>query len=160
ASGAEIYDSGARLSDALSSLSSTVYTAVMKELEQRLASQTSARRMNVTALVVLLAIALTLSVLITRSMTRPVTHAVEVFGSIATGRYDNAIETHGTDEAGQVLAALEQMQRKLLLLKKEEANAAATVGGRIRAALDHATSSMLVADSDLKVIYVNHTFET
>jgi methyl-accepting chemotaxis protein len=88
------------------------------------------------------------------------THAIAVFGSIATGRYDNAIEDHGTDEAGQVLTALEQMQAKLLLLKQQEANAAATVGGRIRAALDHATSSMLVADSDLKVIYVNHTFET
>jgi methyl-accepting chemotaxis protein len=159
ASGAEVYDSGARLSDALSSLSSTVYAAVMKELEQRLASQTSARRANVAALVVLLAIALALSGLITRAMTRRMRHAIDVFASIATGRYDNAIEAHGTDEAGQVLTALERMQANLLQLKQEEANAAATVGGRIRAALDHATSSMLVADSDLKVIYVNHNFD-
>ena len=50
------------------------------------------------------------------------------------------------------------MQSKLAQLKEQEANAAATVGGRIRAALDHATSSMLVADSDLKIIYINHTF--
>ena len=56
--------------------------------------------------------------------------------------------THGTDEAGQVLSALEQMQAKLAELKEQEANVAATVGGRIRAALDHATSSMLVADSN------------
>ena len=158
ASGAEVYDSGARLGDALSSLSSAVYSAVMNELNQRLASQTSARRVNVTALIVLLTIALVLSVLITRAMARPMAHAVSVFGSIATGRYDNAIEDHGTDEAGQVLSALEQMQAKLLKLKQDEANVAATVGGRIRAALDHATSSMLVADSDLKIIYVNHTF--
>jgi methyl-accepting chemotaxis protein len=158
ASGADVYDSGARLGDALLTLSATVYGAVMQELDQRLASQTSARRMNVAALIVLLAVALTLSALITRAMARSMAHAVSVFGSISTGRYDNAIEEHGTDEAGQVLSALEQMQSKLAQLKEQEANAAATVGGRIRAALDHATSSMLVTDSDLKIIYVNHTF--
>jgi methyl-accepting chemotaxis protein len=86
-------------------------------------------------------------------------HAIRVFGSIATGRYDNVIEQHGTDEAAQVLGALGQMQSKLAQLKEQEANAAATVGGRIRAALDHAASSMLVADSSLNVIYVNHAFD-
>jgi len=34
-----------------------------------------------------------------------------VFGSIATGRYDNVIERTASDEAGQVLGALEQMRR-------------------------------------------------
>ena len=158
ASGAEVYDSGARLGDMLLSLSATVYSAVMKELDQRLAAQTRARLANVAALIVLLIVALVLSALITRAMSRPMAHAVSVFGSIATGRYDNAIEEHGTDEAGQVLSALGQMQAKLLELRAQEANAAATVGGRIRAALDHATSSMVVADSDLKIIYLNHTF--
>jgi methyl-accepting chemotaxis protein len=160
ASGAQVYDSGARIGETMLSLSSTVYAAVMKELGQRLASQTRSLRVNVAALVVLLAFALVLSALITRAMARPMAHAVSVFGSIATGRYDNEIQQAGTDEAGQVLSALEQMQSKLRQLKEDEANAAATVGGRIRAALDHATSSMLVTDSDLKVIYVNHTFET
>ena len=76
ASGAEVYDSGARLGDSLLTLSATVYGAVMKELDQRLTSQTSARRANVAALVVLLAFALTLSALITRAMARPMAHAV------------------------------------------------------------------------------------
>jgi methyl-accepting chemotaxis protein len=52
------------------------------------------------------------------------------------------------------------MQTKLRRLKEEESNAAATVSGRIRAALDHATSAMLVADADLEIIYVNHMFQT
>jgi methyl-accepting chemotaxis protein len=159
ASGAQVYDSGTRVSGSLLAFSSTVSSAVMRELEQRLDKQTTALRMNVMALAVLLAFALVLSVLITRAMAGSMSHAIEIFGSIATGRYDNVINQHGTDEAGQVLSALDQMQSKLAQLKQEEASAAATVGGRIRAALDHAASSMLVADASLNVIYVNHTFE-
>src|SRR6185312_11111741 len=160
ASGAQVYDSGARLSESLLSFTSAASGAVMRQLEQRLDRQTTSRSMNIMALCVLLAFALVLSVLITRAMARSMVHAISVFGSIATGRYDNVIEWHGTDEAGQVLSALEQMQAKLAELKQEEASAAATVGGRIRAALDHAASSMLVADSSLNVIYVNHTFDS
>jgi methyl-accepting chemotaxis protein len=158
ASGVEVFDSGAHLSDSLLQFSSTVSGAVMRELEQRLAAQTLSRRMNGAALGVLLGIALVLSVLFTRAMAGAMAHAISVFRSIATGRYDNVIDAHGTDEAGQVLSALDQMQAELLRLKQEEANVAATVGGRIRAALDHATSSMLVTDSQLNVIYVNHMF--
>jgi len=39
-------------------------------------------------------------------------------------------------------------------------NAAATVSGRIRAALDNASSAMLVADAKMEIIYVNHMFES
>src|SRR6185312_5042837 len=160
ASGAQIYDSGTRLSDSLLSFRSNASGAVMRQLEQRLDRQTSSRSVNVMALAALLAFALVLSVLITRRMAGSMAHAISVFGSISTGRYDNVIEQEGTDEAAQVLGALEQMQSKLAALKQEEASTAATVGGRIRAALDHAASSMLVTDSSLNVIYTNHTFDS
>ena len=149
---------GAVVTAALGSLSAATYDAVKQELEDRLASQSRSLYINVTALSGLLLFALALGAVTSRSITRPMAHAISIFGSIAKGRYDNRIQQGGTDETGQVLRALAQMQERLQQLKEEEANAAATVGGRISAALEHATSSMLVADSELKIIYFNQTF--
>jgi methyl-accepting chemotaxis protein len=146
------------LSAALANLSALTYTAVMQELEQRLSTQTTSLYTNVTALVALLVFALALCFAVSRSITRPMSHAVSVFASIAQGQYENRIEQSGTDEVGKVLVALAQMQDKLRQLKEDEANEAATVSGRIRAALEHSTSALLVADSELKVIYLNQTF--
>jgi methyl-accepting chemotaxis protein len=156
----EIYDAGAPVSEALNDLSGETYSAVMAELQTRLTSQRQALFVNVTIVAVLLSIALALGALVSRSLTRPMAEAVTIFGSIASGRYDNPIHAAGTDEVAQVLRALARMQDTLRKVKEDEANVAATVGGRIRAALDHATSSMIVADSDLKIIYANHAFDS
>jgi methyl-accepting chemotaxis protein len=151
---------GGTVNDSIHALSAATYSAVMDELTQRLASQRQSLYVNIAAVAVLLTIALMLGALVSRALTRQMAKAVSVFGSIATGSYDNEIHPDGTDEVAQVLRALSQMQDKLRKLKEDEADAAATVSGRIRAALDHATSSMVVADSDLKIIYVNHAFES
>ena len=155
-----LYDAGAPASEALNDLSAETYSAVMAELQTRLESQHRALFVNVAIVAVLLSIALALGALVSRSLTRPMAEAVTIFGSIASGRYDNPIRAAGTDEVAQVLRALAQMQDTLRKVKEDEANVAATVGGRIRAALDHATSSMIVADSDLKIIYANHAFDS
>lgn len=54
-----------------------------------------------------------LSWVITRSLTEPMKQAVRIFGSISDGRLDNSIGEPGTDEIGQLLRALEEMQQKL-----------------------------------------------
>ena len=155
-----LYDAGAPTSEALNELSSNAYSAVMAELQTRLTQQRRALFVNVAIVAVLLGVALALGALVSRSLTRPMADAVTIFGAIASGRYDNPIRAAGTDEVAQVLRALGQMQDTLRKVKEDEANVAATVGGRIRAALDHATSSMIVADSDLKIIYANHAFDS
>jgi methyl-accepting chemotaxis protein len=154
-----LYDAGAPTSDALNDFSGKTYAAVMAELQTRLTVQRRALLVNVAIVAILLSIALVLGTLVSRALTRPMAEAVTIFGSIASGRYDNPIRAVGTDEVAQVLRALAQMQDTLRKVKEDEANVAATVGGRIRAALDHATSSMIVADSDLQIIYANHSFE-
>ena len=156
----EIDAEGAAANESIHALSAASYAAVMAELQQRLSTQRQSLYINIAAVAVLLTIALVLGTLVSRALTQQMARAVSVFGSIATGSYDNEIRADGTDEVAQVLRALGQMQDKLRKLKEDEANVAATVSGRIRAALDHATSSMVVADSDLKIIYVNHAFES
>jgi methyl-accepting chemotaxis protein len=160
AKGEDVFQQGETVTQALADLSTVVYAGVVQALVDRVQSEMRVATMNGFALAVVVLFALALSALITRAVVNPMTHAVALFRSISTGRYDNRIELSGTDEPGQVLLALRDMQAKLRRLKEEESNAAATVNGRIRAALDHATSAMLVADANLEIIYVNHMFES
>ena len=158
--GEEVFQEGEAVTQALSDFSMVVYAGVVQALTDRVQSEMRVATINGVALAVVVLFGLALSALITRAVVNPMTHAVSVFEAISTGRYDNRIELSGTDEPGQVLLALEEMQAKLRRLKEEESSAAATVSGRIRAALDHATSAMLVADANLEIIYVNHMFES
>ena len=160
AQGEDVFREGEAVTGALSDFSMVVYAGVVQALTERVHSELRVATGNGIALAVVVLFGLALSALITRAVVNPMTHAVSVFESISTGRYDNRIELSGSDEAGQVLLALQEMQAKLRRLKEEETNAAATVSGRIRAALDHATSAMLVADANLEIIYVNHMFES
>jgi methyl-accepting chemotaxis protein len=76
---------------------------------QYLKAQTSI--VGVTAVAALLA--LMLGVLIARGITRPLSRAVDVANSVASGKLDNAIELTGRDEAGMLLEAMRNMQDKL-----------------------------------------------
>jgi methyl-accepting chemotaxis protein len=158
--GQDVYRNGEASTQALADLSAVVYSGVVQELTDRVQSELRSATLNGVALAVVVLFGLALSALIRRALVNPMNHAVAVFSSISTGRYDNPIELSGTDEAGQVLVALDEMQAKLRRLKEEELNAAATVSGRIRAALDNASSAMLVADAKLEIIYVNNMFES
>jgi methyl-accepting chemotaxis protein len=51
--------------------------------------------------------------LITRSITRPLTHAVEAADRVARGDLSDAIVAHSADETGQMLTALQRMQESL-----------------------------------------------
>ncbi|MCF5973758.1 methyl-accepting chemotaxis protein [Xanthomonas perforans] len=62
-------------------------------------------------LVVLLSGAL--GVLITRSLTQPLSRATRAAESIADGQLDNDVDTHFNDEAGRLLKAMSKMQQQL-----------------------------------------------
>jgi methyl-accepting chemotaxis protein len=54
-----------------------------------------------------------LGLVISRSITRPLDQALQVFSNISSGRYDTTISIPGEDEVSKVLAGLESMQTKL-----------------------------------------------
>ena len=53
------------------------------------------------------------AVLVARGVTRPLNQAVKFAQAVASGALDNNIETHGTDEIGLLLAALNDMNASL-----------------------------------------------
>jgi methyl-accepting chemotaxis protein len=152
--GAELYDAGVPTNSAIKKLSTESFVATVKTLDQRVTSLAVHRNICAGISALVLAFALVLSWLVTRSLTQPLTRAIEVFGKISTGHYDSKIDTNGNDEAGQVLRALDQMQGKLRTQIETE-RAVAAENTRVRQALDKASTSVVLADEKHQIIYVN-----
>ena len=153
---AEVYSATREITSSLQQLSDVSYSAMNAAVQQRLSEVTTWRNLTAGITAVALAFALALSWLITRSLSAPLAHAVEVFGKISAGKYDNQIERGGTDEAGQVLQAIDEMQGKLRTQIETE-RAFAAENSRIRQALDKVSTSVVLSDAQYQIIYVNDT---
>jgi len=154
ASGAEIYDAGVPTNRAIKKLSIQSYEQTVKALKQRYESLRAHRNLCAGISFILFSLGVVLAWLVSRSLTQPLSRAIEVFGSISSGHYDSKIDIPGTDEAGKVLRALDDMQGKLRSqIEKERAVAAENT--RIRQALDKASTSIVLADEQHKIIYLN-----
>lgn len=155
-SGGALYDSGVPTSRALKNVSITSYDVLSKAVEQRLSRTNAGRALTAACTAIALIVALTLTFLITRSLSGPLDQAIAVFGQISAGHYENQISVPGTDEASQVLRALELMQGKLRTQIETE-RAVAAENARIREALDKASTSVVLADAGHQIIYLNNT---
>jgi len=157
--GAAIYDLGVPTNRALKKVSLASYDALTKAVERRLALASQHRNITAAATLVAVALALSLAVLITRSLSNPLGRAVSIFKRIAAGDYENDIGTTGTDEPSQLLLALGMMQSTLRQQIESERLAAAE-NSRIRQALDKASTSVLLADAQHQVVYLNDRGQT
>ncbi len=153
---AEVYTNSRDVGSTLQQLSDVSYAAMNTAVGQRLSEVTGRRNMTAGITAIALAFALGLSWLIRVSLEKPLSQAISVFGNISSGRYDNQIDLSGTDEAGQVLRALSEMQGKLRTQIENE-RAAAAENSRIRQALDKVSTSVVLADSHHEIIYLNDT---
>ena len=155
-SGGAIYDAGVPTNRALRKVSLASYDALTLAVKERLVRLNERRAMTAGVTALALILALGLLRIITRSLSRPLRRAVSVFGKISAGHYDNQIDLTGTDEAGQVLRALAEMQSKLRTQLESE-RAMAFENARIRHALNKASTSVVLADAAHKIIYLNDT---
>ena len=153
---ADVYSATRDITSSLQQLSDISYNAMNAAVQQRLSEATTWRNLTAGITAVALVFALALSWLITRSLSAPLARAVAVFGNISAGKYDNQIERGGTDEAGQVLQALDDMQGKLRTQIETERSFAAE-NSRIRQALDKVSTSVVLADAQYQIIYINDT---
>ncbi len=85
----------------------------------------------------------------------------EVIGlsqNIAHKNFNNQINDRSRDEIGKVLSALKKMQNELKSAF-DSISKQAVESSRIRTALDRASTSMMMVDADVKIIYLNQTLE-
>jgi methyl-accepting chemotaxis protein len=152
----ELFADSRSISSSLQRLSDLAYSEMNAAVRERLSQVTTWRNLTVGITVLALAVALALSWLITRSLATPLAQAIEVFGRISAGKYDNAVDLSGSDEAGRVLRALDDMQGKLRSQIENERLAAAE-NTRVRQALDKVSTSVVLADAQHRIIYLNET---
>jgi methyl-accepting chemotaxis protein len=152
----ELFSDSRAISSSLQSLSDIGYSAMNRAVKRRLSQVTTWRNLTVGITVIAFGVALALSWLIARSLATPLAQAIGVFGSIAAGKYDSTIDLSGSDEAGQVLRALDDMQGKLRNQIENERLVAAE-NARVRQALDKVSTSVVLADAQHRIIYLNET---
>ena len=158
-SGAATYDAGIPASHALQKLAADSLSAAASALAAH-ASAVAWHR-DLTALLALLALAgaLALATFVRLSLQRPLQQAIDAFDHISQGRYDSQVDTGRDDEAGLVLQALASMQGKLSAQIENE-RAVAAENSRIRHALDKASTCVVLADAEHRIIYLNDAAQT
>ncbi|MCP4407160.1 MAG: DUF3365 domain-containing protein [Gammaproteobacteria bacterium] len=87
---------------------------------------------------------------------RPLTGAVAVARKITQGDLTTQFESSADDETGQLLQALNTMQRSLRQSIEDDRHKAMEMG-RIKTALDNASANVMVADADYHIIYLNES---
>ena len=152
----EVFAAARDVGSTLQQLSDVSYSTMNLAVQQRLSEVTNRRDLTAGITALALAFALGLSWLIRHSLEKPLARAVAVFGDISAGKYDNEVDLTGTDEAGQVLRALHEMQDKLRTQIQTE-RAMAAENTRIRQALDKVSTSVVLADAHHQIIYLNET---
>ena len=153
---AELFADSRAISSGLQSLSDLGYSAMDSAVKQRLSQVTTWRNLTVGITIIALAVAFALSWLITRALATPLAQAIDVFGRIAAGKYDNTVDLSSSDETGLVLRALDDMQGKLRTQIENERLVAAE-NARVRQALDKVSTSVVLADAQHRIIYLNDT---
>ncbi|WP_339451165.1 methyl-accepting chemotaxis protein [Pseudomonas sp. JAI120] len=115
--------------------------------------RSSALTWMISGIVLAFIIAIIVGVLITRLITRPIAQAVENAQRIAKGDLTQAITTDRTDEAGQLLMALSDMQGGLKSTLMEIANASdqlASAAEELSAVTDESTRGLTRQNDEIQ----------
>ena len=113
----------------------------------------SALTWMISGIVLAFIIAIIIGLLITRLITRPIAQAVQSAQRIADGDLTHAIVTERTDEAGQLLMALADMQGSLKSTLMEIANAAdqlASAAEELSAVTDESTRGLTRQNDEIQ----------
>jgi methyl-accepting chemotaxis protein len=112
-SAAQAFEAGDNAAKALLPLVDSANSVLIARLQTRADALQLRKNIAICVGILIIGFGVGLTWLITRSLTKPMAEAITIFESISKGRLDNPIGEPGTDEVGQVLRALDEMQHKL-----------------------------------------------
>ena len=92
--------------------------------------------------------------LFARALVGSVRGAVSVANEVASGKLDGHIDTSRSDEVGDLMQAMQRMQRDLRE-RIERDQAIASENLRIRTALDYSSTGVFLSDANQQIVYAN-----
>ncbi|GAO35164.1 chemotaxis protein [Sulfuricella sp. T08] len=128
------------------------------EYEHAQTRYASIRNTSIAIIVAGILLSVWLGFILIRAIVKPLHSAVGYFGQIAQGNYASHIDAPVNNEIGKVLNALRQMQIKLGF-DVSESRRVADEALRIQIALDNVATSVMIADNDRNIIYMNRSVE-
>ena len=108
-------------------------------------------------IIVLIASIVAIAVVI--SITRPVYRLRAAFDELANGNLNQEIPRDRSDELGQLLSAFDDTQQQLRQQRETE-QALVEENARVKLALDRASASVMLADTNNDIIYLNDAAKT
>jgi methyl-accepting chemotaxis protein len=157
----EVFDQGSAVYDKVGDLHDVLIPILAQELKDRVAfiHRVMTALAVVAGLLILFGVAF--ATWMTRAIDRSLGGVVEVFEHIEQGNYDSDIEVTSRDELGVVLGSLAKMQAGLKERRESDAAAAAeearlaAENARVRVSLDRVSTSVMIADANGRIIYLN-----
>ncbi len=125
----------------------------MTESQDRYAST---RNSQIVMLLVLLGIGAYLSWRLSHAVARDLRTAISILRHIAQGDYSQAVDITRDDEIGKLLQGMQSMQTRsgFELAETQRTSQAMT---RVKIALDNVSTGVMIADSERRIIYANHS---
>ncbi|MCZ6641077.1 MAG: methyl-accepting chemotaxis protein [Gammaproteobacteria bacterium] len=142
------------VADQLSQMAAKVNEQVEASTGELVQNNSELMQTGVIGLTIAVVVGTLLAWFSSRAISRPLQAAVEVANKIANGDFNNVISISSRDETGQLLSALDAMQKSLREQIEEERRVAAQ-NAAVKQALDTVSASVMLGDADNRVVYMN-----
>ena len=163
-----MFDKGTALVDAGYGLAEAAVPQLQRLLDARVNTMKTRNQEASAFLVVSFVLVLGLTIVIVRALLKEISRANGVLVRIQQGHLDNAITVNGRDEMAQLMQGIDEMQKSLrensererqsaaeLARAAEENRRVAAESKRTADALDVCDTSVMIADADFNIIYMN-----
>jgi methyl-accepting chemotaxis protein len=140
--------------EAVNALVDLQINVAKQEYQDSLSRYESARNTVIACIVIGLLLAVWALFTVFRGVINPIEKVLDILLSISQGKYNNIIVPKVQDEIGLLMNGLKSMQIKLGF-DMAEAQRVGNENLRIRIGLDNVSTSVMIADNEQKIIYMN-----
>lgn len=123
-------------------------------LDEEISEQTSVLVLDLVITLIGLTLVLLYTFMTIRSITTPLTQAVNTFEKMNAGDYSTDLVAQNRDEFGDLIRSLMNMKGNLKK-RLEKDRLIAIEMGRIKSAIDNASTNVMIADNHRNIIYMN-----
>lgn len=156
--GNALVENGTQVLSVLKQFSATSQDELTQLLRAKVARVGSESAQVVLVIVIGFSLVLLVGLMTATGIITPLKRAIQVLSMIAQDRFDNQVQVNSKDELGQLLYALDDMQRKLCRSVTETRKTAAEAL-RIKQGLDVCQTNVMLVNGSGEIVYMNESVQ-